>query len=437
MRAVTKAAVMATGLAVAGGLVHTGEGAPVVTGSQVRAFLGGNTGRLVYTYLESDAVNKCGNALRYLDFSEETLTEHEIMNTRSESTTTEPRNALIAPDGNWVVYNTIMRDACWDSRPNYWSPQVYISRLQANASNRVSLGEGGLPHWWQKPGTDEQYIIYNGRDLDNDGWVGNYNGGFPPTVSPTYCQQINPTTKATIGSRTTLIPYQANGGRSVNGQWLFTAGGIPGTFRIDATVTSNATIHEQLDISLYDWDDQDDLDGCNPSISPHWSETDLRVLYLDKPHTGYHVCDVRGGNRTHTDWTTESTNRYIDETEWSTHPDYATVKASVNNQEAPFDIYIIRLTDHARLRVIDGNASFPHLWVEYTIGVEPRSMTPAEGRGKPGAATLARWAASPAAAPSGTSVHDMRGRAVAGAKAASGVYLVRAGAFTSTGVASR
>ncbi|MBD3239642.1 MAG: hypothetical protein GF331_03585, partial [Chitinivibrionales bacterium] len=143
---------------------------PVVSGSEVRAFLGGVTGKLVYTHLDSDDIDKCGKSIRYLDFSEETLTEHEVMNTRSEPDETEPRNALISPDGEWIAYNTLSRSNCWSE---IWqSPHLLVCRLQANASNHVYLGNGALPHWWRKPGTDEMYIIYNTKDLEDGGWTG-------------------------------------------------------------------------------------------------------------------------------------------------------------------------------------------------------------------------------------------------------------------------
>jgi len=88
-------AALATGV-VALGVVQA-MGTVVVTGTQARTFLGGKTGKLVYTHLDSDSDDKTGRELRYLDLSEETLIEHTIVDLHSDGV--EPRNALISPDG--------------------------------------------------------------------------------------------------------------------------------------------------------------------------------------------------------------------------------------------------------------------------------------------------------------------------------------------------
>ncbi len=325
---------------------------PVVTGSQVRSFLGNTTGKLVYTKLDCNdaSCDKKGRSLYYLDFSEENLTEHRIVEYYDEKV--EPRNAVISPDGQWVSYNTMNVDRKWEGN------KLYIARLQPNTGNIRRLEDGALPHWWRKPGTDEMYIIYNTRDLDNDGWAMSW----PPEESETRTQRVDPGTMQTVGSSSKLIRYQANGGRSKNGKWLFAAGGLPGTFRIDAYVTANATIHEDIYLGQNPNDPRDSLDGCNPSISPHEAEADIRVLYLDTAHTGYHMCDVRGNNREHIEWNNNE-NPYLDEPEWSTHPNFFAGKGSKNNMQPPYDIYIVRISDHAKLKVLDGSYSFPHLWV--------------------------------------------------------------------------
>lgn len=345
---------------------------PVVTGSQVRSFLGNTTGKLVFTKLDCNdaSCDKKGRSLYYLDFSEENLTEHKIIDYYDESV--EPRNTVISPDGQWISYNTLNVNKTWQGN------KLYIARLQANVGGTRSLGDGALPHWWRKPGTDELYVIYNTRDLENDGWAMSW----PPTNSETRIQRVDPGTMQLIGSDSKLIQYQANGGRSTNGKWLFAAGGFAGTFRIDAYATANATIHEDVYFGTNPNYSEDDLDGCNPSISPHAAEDDTRVLYLDKPHTGYHICDVRGGNREHIDWN-NSENPYLDEPEWSTHPNFFTGKASRNNMDPPYDIYIVRISDHAKLKVLDGNYSFPHMWVDYDPSSVRRSgamRTPSDVR---------------------------------------------------------
>ncbi|MBD3243432.1 MAG: hypothetical protein GF331_22775 [Chitinivibrionales bacterium] len=345
---------------------------PVTTGSEARTFLGGASGKLVYTKLDcnDNSCNKQGRTLWYVDFDDETLVEREIVDYYSEGT--EPRNSIISPDGNWVVYNT-----------REWNNPLYACRLQENAPSPSKLADGALPVWWRKPGTDELYVIYVDNDLEDGGWMGGYNGGFPNTqTGATRALQINPTTMAPIGNPQRIMSYQANGGRSVSGAWMFTAGGCPGTFRIEPTGVSNVTIYEEISLSVHEWSDDDTLDGCNPSMSPHGLDSDVRVMYVmrhdDKNHRGYWLCDVRGNNRQGVIWNSGE-NPYIDEPQWSNHPDYAAAKASERLITAPYDVYICRVWDGSMLKVLEGNYSFPYLWIDpTTIDVKapkPRAPT--------------------------------------------------------------
>jgi len=214
--------------------------------------------------------------------------------------------------------------------------------------------------------------------------------------------RLNPTTMRPAASATQLTSYQMNGGRSKSGAWLFAAGGLPMTIRVSPTALSDAQILEEVNLSVNAYSDSDSLDGCNPSMSPHWADADVRLLYLDKNHRGYWICDVQGGHRTHTIWG-ETDNPYLDEPEWSTDAGFATGKASRNNMDPPYDIYMLKLTDHSRLKVIEGNNSFPHLWVEGSnaIGSQP-ALRQSDG--------LGRWAALGDGQV--VEVHDMAGRLV-------------------------
>jgi hypothetical protein len=139
---------------------------PVATGSQVREFLGAS-GTLVYTKLDcnDNSCNKAGRSLWYVDFSEETLVERQVVDYHTANT--EPRNEIISPDGQWVTYNTRQS-----------GNTLYACRLQENSPTPISLGTGALPVWWTKPGTSELYIIYVDRDLENGGWAAT-TGDFP------------------------------------------------------------------------------------------------------------------------------------------------------------------------------------------------------------------------------------------------------------------
>lgn len=359
---------------------------PVVNGWQVKQFLGGRDGKMVYTKLDKNSDNKNGRSLWYLDFSESSLTEHKILDTYNEEG--EPRNEVISPDGEWVAFN-ILNTQGWHQS------QLYVCRFKENAT-KIHYGQGALPHWWNKPGTDEWYLVYNDRDLENNGWQMSW----PPTSGETWCRQVNMTSGYPVGDARKLNSLYINGGRSVSGRWLFAAGGFPGTFRLQsATSTSNADIAESIYFGNNTGQKETDIDGCNPSISPHPSDNDVRVMYLDDPHLGVFVCDVRNNNRRYIEWK-DSENPYLDEPEWSTGEDFATGKASAGFVEPPFDLYLMRVTDGATLKVMDGNYSFPHLW-----------LAPEEVGVRPGRADRVGIAdQAPGAHPA--VLYDMRGRAI-------------------------
>jgi hypothetical protein len=188
-----------------------------------------------------------------------------------------------------------------------------------------------------------------------------------------------------IGSAQRIMTYQANGGRSASGAWMFTAGGCPGTFRIDPLGTSDVTVYEEVSLSVYAWADDDTLDGCNPSMSPHESDGAVRVMYVagygSWNHHAYWLCGVRGDDRRRIVWD-DSENPYIDEPQWSNHPDYAAAKASSRFIEAPYDAYIFNVWTGSRLKILEGNYSFPYLWIDpATIGTRGQAprvpVTPA------------------------------------------------------------
>ncbi len=385
-------------------VVNSTPAAPVATGPQARAFLGGASGKLVYTKLDcnDNSCNKQGRSLWYVDFSESTLTERQVVDYHSENT--EPRNTIISPDGDWIVYNTRQRD----------NP-LYINRLVQNSTTRIDMGDGAVPVWWTKPGTAELYVIYVDNDLEDGGWMGGYNGGFPnSSTGATRCRQVNPVTMASIGSAQRIMSYQANGGRSVSGAWMFTAGGCPGTFRIDPTGTSDVTIYEEISLSVDAWSDSDSLDGCNPSMSPHANDNDLRVMYVlrngNENHRGYWVCDVRGDNRQKFIWD-NTENPYFDEPQWSNHADYAAAKASRELTTAPFDIYIYRVWNGSHLKILEGNYSFPYLWIDpATIGTA--APAPARPASRDWRLALAGGVLRSTGAAGRLLVVDSRGRAV-------------------------
>lgn len=325
----------------------------VTTGAEVRSFLGNKAGKLVYTRWElneeGDPGWKTGRSLWYIDFSESTLREREIV--RFEDV--EPRNAIVSPDGQWVTFNTFLDD-------DLTNAESYICRLQENAqSTLIKIGIGGQPHWWTKPGTTEEYLIYSSGDLEN-GW-----NKYWQEKGETFIQRIDNQTKQPLGLPQLLLPYYANSGRSKAGGWLFVSGRATGAYKIDALDTEQAHIFSQTEWQI----DR----GCNPSISPHRSDKDVLVMINGAAvnsdlgygaHTYFMIRDTKGTIVKAVPNPLRDENRYLDTPEWSSHVDYATVTGMEGDLVPPCDVFLFRISDTKFLKVIDGNNQWPYLWVE-------------------------------------------------------------------------
>jgi hypothetical protein len=155
-------------------------------------------------------------------------------------------------------------------------------------------------------------------------------------------------------------------------------------------------------------------------MSPHVAQTDIRVMYILRGgtynHRGYWLCGVEGQSRLKVLWS-DTENPYVDETQWSNHPDFAAAKGSLRDETAPFDVYVYRVWDGMHLKILEGNYSFPYLWVdESTIGVKTRQRRAAE---RPAwRVAVAGDGVTSGALP----VVDMRGRMVH-SRPGAGVYL--------------
>jgi len=383
------------------------DGAIIVTSNTVREFLDGRTGKLIYTKFEGDDGFKNGRSLWYIDFSAATLVEKQVIYTSN----TEPRNPIISSDGEWVVYNTLTQGG---GRGDNGECKSYVCRLQENAT-ATFIANGAQPHWWVKPGTTEEYVIYTSGDLEQD-----WQMRWPPNEGGTSTSMIRLVNKQPSGSGSVLCYYYLNAGRTKNGEYMFTSGRATGIFRFNATVTQNAT-----PLSMQEWDNA----GCNPSTSPHQETADLRFMQNCETHDHFAIRSV-DGTITMDHYKTDDGNKYWDTPEWSTHTDYATVVGSAVEISPPFDVYLFNTVTGAELRVIDGNCYWPHLWVGPDVNAveQPRSgrVRDVNGIGMRGAQAAVYY--------------DITGREIAGKRirgAANALYMVGAGNATGSNINGR
>jgi hypothetical protein len=185
-------------LAIAGGTLFFASSiafsTPIVSGSAIRDFLGGHSGKYAYTQFQgTDGYKANGNPLYYVDFSEDSLVERQVVQTDEG----EARNAIISPDGKWVTYNVRHLGSGWGDAT--WN-KCYIAELKEN-STPIYICDGAQPHWWIKPGTSELYIICVNGDLE-DAWQNTW----PPNAhnATTYSIRVTSATMQPSGSRQTL-----------------------------------------------------------------------------------------------------------------------------------------------------------------------------------------------------------------------------------------
>jgi hypothetical protein len=336
---------------------------PVVSGEEMRGFLGNNTGKLIYTKW-GDGYND-GRSLWYLDFSEDDLEEHLLI----EENDIQPEQASISPDGKHFIYAT--------SSSSSPESKIYICELGSNSqSSRTFVCNGGQPKWWTKKTTSELFMICN----DQSHFWGFNLGQWPPPGN-TYMMKFDPSTLEPVGSLELLISAYANGCRSPDGGILFTAGRETGTYYIDKDAVSNANVKETIRFS-------EEL-GCNPGFSPGGTDDDAMVLHngageqgatLGLPGHTYFVIRRPSGEiiQTHRKDPSDG-NPYTESTRWSSHENYTTFCAASGVGSGLHNAYIYRVSDDKELRVLEGNYFWPYLWVDNGNAIKPSGMNNKEG----------------------------------------------------------
>ncbi len=342
------------------------EAKALVTGPEVRAFLGGRTGKVAfirdYTY-----------QIYYLDFDDSVLVEHRVA-------TTEAANPMISWDGTRVLYerfdSVFVRDLVENSQTEY---AVYCGSV-----DRPS-GESLEPHWWVQPGTGNEYVTYTLGDINDPTW--------PPASGGTYIRRIV-NGHDTLGPATMLVPYLMSTGRSRDGRWGASSHHSTGMYELDSTRIDTAYLASK------NWLTSGWLSGCNASISMSTDPTRQdRMMYLTsgqgtvegKVYDNHKAIFIRGWNDPDIDhpfWymgipgdncnNDSSGNLFWGNPEWSTDEDYFTATGSKDVDIADSgDLYIVRIDTSGPsrlLRVLEGDGVnlTPHLWVKN--GVTPATL---------------------------------------------------------------
>jgi len=100
-----------------------------------------------------------------------------------------------------------------------------------------------------------------------------------------------------------------------------------------------------------------DQAGCNPSMSPHEAEEDIRVMHLGS-HDKFLIRKLDGSVEKYIYVSIKSDeNNQWQYPEWSNHPDYCAVVCSPSYETPPFDVYIVRISTGTALKIIDGTSA--------------------------------------------------------------------------------
>ncbi len=326
------------------------EARPVVTGPEVRAFLGGRTGKLVY-------LKNYSYRMYYLDFDDSVLQERPLLPYLAA-------NPMISWDGSRVLYERYSA--------------VYIQDLTDSNTmeHLVYAGPASEPHWWVQPQTGNEYVTYTQGSLDDWAW--------PPQSGAAYILKLN----GYAGDPPTqLIPYMMSTGRSHDGNWGATSHHSTGMYRLDSSRVDTAFLASKNWMNSGSF-----LLACNASINPTPNPSrQNRMMHLTSGqglvngtlYDNHQAVFIRSWNDPDIDhpfWymgipgdncnNDSSGNLFWGFPEWSTDEDYFTATGSKDvSIPDSGDLYIVRIDTTGPSRILrvlqgDGINFMPHLWVK-------------------------------------------------------------------------
>lgn len=302
---------------------------------EVLSFLKASSCRLVYRRLktakltdwkERREVRRAGSTIYLVEYRADDRKRvlHQVRDVKAFA-------PLFSPDGTRVAFSN-----------TFYESDIFVMPLDTCEPVRVAFG--AHPHWWIDPSRGASYIVYRTEN-------GVYTG-FPP--GKTLRQRLGPDNKP-VGDPEVICPYGFGGGISRNGRHLATGY----THLIVADLETGEYFQPLGDRQLPDGENQ----VCDVSIAPDDSP---RVMQLRLTLSGEGRHDFFGIVSFDGSWYLKIDKPKGTEEwqtpEWSTHPNFAT--ASGTNPDQTYDLYIIRLSDLAILRLTwEGGYGHAHLWV--------------------------------------------------------------------------
>ena len=320
--------------------------------SEVRNFLGGRTGKLVY--VDDNESGKC----YWIDLSD--MTVHKLSD---DTNVSEP---LLSPDGSRVVYGLYNIVSKWPGQSSGNQGDAYIRSLGGGsrshvAGSAVAGKQAFAPHWWVDPASGDEYIVYmDYYEKDTQSAAGR----------GTWKQKI--VNNQPSGDPVKILNHAFDGGLSKDGTRIGEA-----YHYLHMARTSDLGGGNGDDISSR-------MDGgnqcCNASMSP---DNQYQIMHLRIDHEG---CNIRDSsdNEVQVIWKPNGATE-MQNPEFSTDPGYGTFTAQFGSD---YYIYIANTQTGASLKIAEGDFGVPHLWVapsSPTLSLTPTSLdfSASEGGGNP------------------------------------------------------
>jgi len=309
--------------------------------SEVRNFLGGRTGKLVY--VDNNESGKC----YWIDLSD--MSVHKLSD---DTNVSEP---LLSPDGSRVIYGLYNIISKWPGQSSDNEGDAYIRSLGGGSRSHVAGGsvagnESFAPHWWVDPQNGGEYVVYMDyyeKDTQGAGGRG------------TWKQKI--VSNQPSGNPVKILNHAFDGGLSKDGQRIGEA-----YHYLHMARTSDLGGGDGDDISSR-------LDGgnqcCNASLSP---DNQYHIMHLRIDHGGCNIRDAND-NEIQVIWKPTGATE-MQNPEFSTDPGYSTFTAQFGSS---YYMYVANTQTGASLKIAEGNFGVPHLWVapsSPTLSLTPTSL---------------------------------------------------------------
>ncbi|MBD3317345.1 MAG: hypothetical protein GF344_16275 [Chitinivibrionales bacterium] len=290
-------------------------------GEVVREFLRGRTCRIVYRHRKRQE----HEVQQYSQLAEDRtarLVEYRDGQTKGGALKgIRPMEPMISPDGTRIAYNT-----------SFMPTDMFVCYLDRDVPP-VNIGFGANPRWWVDTDTGEEYIVYR-TECAKTTW--------PDLPGVTLKQKIRKGGCVPVDEPVQVYPKGFGAGLTPDGRYLVT--GYASLDIVDLVTSQHRQLFGGRQV-------------CSVTIAP---DDTNRLMELRLPHDrfGYHNLDGTDDveifkPQGSTEWLTPS---------WSNDPDFAV--AAAGNYGGTYDIYLIRLSDQAMMKVIwGGDCIHPHLWV--------------------------------------------------------------------------